>query len=372
MPALYPFFRFTACLSLASYTSALCFYPNGNPSKDTACSTDGGDTFCCAIGFACLSNRLCHGLSEPWETNPWPLGRGSCTDVTWTNSSACPTFCRADTPNNGCQVAQCSDTTYCCGGDNGCCIQTLSIITLGTYSTLGFVMPGGFTAISPSATASQSTVINSHSPTTTLQSSTSTSQASNTTSQAPTTTSQASTTTSQSSTTTSQASTTTSQASTTTSQSSTTTSQSSISSSQPSLTSTANDISRSTTTSDPSWPESKTAGPTLTTAPPAATNPPISTVSSISKMGAGVGLAVGIAIIILGCLALFIHRRAYTQARKEIAALPQPSEPSGSAASSWFKPELSGQAPVELEALSKLPAELATAERDQELPVARD
>lgn len=77
----------------------------------------------------------------------------------------------------------------------------------------------------------------------------------------------------------------------------------------------------------------------------------------------------------LGIVAFLVQRRVRSNAREETAPLPQQqqqSETSWGAESPWFKPELSGQALVELEAVSKLPAELATAERGPDLPVRKD
>ena len=66
-------------LELASHTSALCYYPNGTASDDVPCNEGAGDTFCCGISYACLSNKLCYGTIGSASAH---FGRGSCSDKT--------------------------------------------------------------------------------------------------------------------------------------------------------------------------------------------------------------------------------------------------------------------------------------------------
>lgn len=91
-------------------TAQQCYFPNGDKSNDTPCSTT--DTFsCCGKGSACLSNGLCMHTKHIGGVEPsgsW-FGRGSCTDPTW-GSDKCPKFCitkGTDPLDNGVGVNKC-------------------------------------------------------------------------------------------------------------------------------------------------------------------------------------------------------------------------------------------------------------------------
>ena len=75
------FHSWPVILQLAIHTSALCYYPNGTASDDVPCNQGAGDTFCCGIDYACLSNKLCSGTVGSAGAH---FGRGGFTDKTCT------------------------------------------------------------------------------------------------------------------------------------------------------------------------------------------------------------------------------------------------------------------------------------------------
>lgn len=78
---------------ICSFVDGVCYYPNGDVSpQDVPCTSDGNST-CCGVGYACLSNKICMTTNlTPPSSGSTTYVRGSCTDSTFT-SSACPLFC---------------------------------------------------------------------------------------------------------------------------------------------------------------------------------------------------------------------------------------------------------------------------------------
>ena len=72
---------------------APCYYPNGDLNDDLACDPSAAVSVCCHRNWTCLSNGLC-GLTN--STGVVNYQRYSCTDRTW-NSLACPQYCIAGT-----------------------------------------------------------------------------------------------------------------------------------------------------------------------------------------------------------------------------------------------------------------------------------
>jgi hypothetical protein len=71
-----------------------CFYPDGSQAQgDYACNLTASTSFCCAIGYYCLDNKICVNSapsdSEDDVGNQLKYNRGSCTDRTW-RSPDCP------------------------------------------------------------------------------------------------------------------------------------------------------------------------------------------------------------------------------------------------------------------------------------------
>jgi hypothetical protein len=89
-----------------------CFYPNGGRAEgDYACNLTAEVSFCYAIGYSCLENKICARSGDV------PYNRGSCTDQTW-RSSDCPQFCRDSPPDGGSWLSNCErwvgDKSVCC------------------------------------------------------------------------------------------------------------------------------------------------------------------------------------------------------------------------------------------------------------------
>lgn len=65
-------------------SSAQCFYPNGDPSKedDIPCGSKGA-VACCPLNWSCQANGLCYLQNEHY------YGRYTCTDKSW-KSPGCP------------------------------------------------------------------------------------------------------------------------------------------------------------------------------------------------------------------------------------------------------------------------------------------
>ena len=65
-----------------------CYYPSGTSSSpDTPCHSDDRASACCAQTDTCLSNGLCLA-----QGGPELITRGSCTDESW-QSPECPQYC---------------------------------------------------------------------------------------------------------------------------------------------------------------------------------------------------------------------------------------------------------------------------------------
>jgi len=144
-----------------------CFYPNGSLAlSDYACNLTAEASFCCAIGFNCLDNKICTAEGE----GPQWYNRGSCTDKNW-DSPDCPQFCKNFSPGGGSFVVNChrweGDTGVCCydtsaAEPNDCCSKNSS--TKNPIFTLdGSATP--FTFISSEA-ATQTRILPSSSSTT--------------------------------------------------------------------------------------------------------------------------------------------------------------------------------------------------------------
>ncbi|KAF1928317.1 uncharacterized protein M421DRAFT_158384 [Didymella exigua CBS 183.55] len=76
-----------------------CYFPNGLASTDEPCDPDALFTQCCGSRSACLTNGLC--ILEASNDTGINYARGTCTDKTWA-SSLCPQQCQLnqDTPKN--------------------------------------------------------------------------------------------------------------------------------------------------------------------------------------------------------------------------------------------------------------------------------
>ncbi|KAF2436879.1 hypothetical protein EJ08DRAFT_691191 [Tothia fuscella] len=108
---------FSSFLALAA-ASAQCYYPDGGlaPATDTPCQSD-GHSMCCPYNWFCLSNGLCY------DPNAKYLGRYTCTDRAWSDSS-CPAICTAGGTTKGNEaVLKCDDGRYCCDANRSfdCC-----------------------------------------------------------------------------------------------------------------------------------------------------------------------------------------------------------------------------------------------------------
>jgi hypothetical protein len=87
----------------------LCYYPDGSTAQsDFACNLTAEHSFCCAVGYNCLENKICVAVGE----STW--NRGSCTDKSW-NSPECPRFCMDFRQNGGSFIVNCAeDAGVCC------------------------------------------------------------------------------------------------------------------------------------------------------------------------------------------------------------------------------------------------------------------
>jgi hypothetical protein len=79
----------TLLFPLVVSSSTTCYRPDGRPApEDFPCLPGEGHSFCCGLGYACASNKIClAGLSGGPSFN-----RGTCTDRSW-SSPECPGFC---------------------------------------------------------------------------------------------------------------------------------------------------------------------------------------------------------------------------------------------------------------------------------------
>ncbi|KAB5547142.1 hypothetical protein GE09DRAFT_1130082 [Coniochaeta sp. 2T2.1] len=191
-------------LTSLPFTSAICYYPNGDASpQDLPCNDDTDHSTCCGPGYACLSNNICvpTGL-EKQIPNAAKFVRGSCTDKTW-RSGNCPNFCvneaHGDTLDGGIGMAKCpgnKDMYYCMDGFPFDCVKGDNVLSFsGTptaLTTIGFVPSTSLTSTptpstSPaSSSASPSSTSTSTSPSSTpSRSSTSTASSSSSASSSP-------------------------------------------------------------------------------------------------------------------------------------------------------------------------------------------
>ncbi|CAF9940875.1 MAG: hypothetical protein HETSPECPRED_002666 [Heterodermia speciosa] len=125
-------------LSLVTVTlplcTATCYSPDGKTiaGQDEPCNGGSSESFCCGRGWACLSNKICM-RTDRVSGNFYLYGRGSCTDPTW-QSAACPSFCLANL-EGGEGLEKCEDSSrdsYCCVEDGAnCtsnCVQGVGVI----------------------------------------------------------------------------------------------------------------------------------------------------------------------------------------------------------------------------------------------------
>jgi hypothetical protein len=177
--------------ALADTGVPLCYYPDGGTAKgDYACNLTAEHSFCCAVGYNCLDNKICVAVGN----SNW--NRGSCTDKTW-NSPECPQFCTNFLPNKGSVVIDCGEDVGVCCDDTfllpeenrlHCCSANL------TEQNPVTMLPGErtpFTLISKGASTQTRILSSSSTSATSATSSSTTSESSSTT--ATTTTSTSST-----------------------------------------------------------------------------------------------------------------------------------------------------------------------------------
>jgi hypothetical protein len=112
--------------ALADEGVPLCYYPDGGTAKgDYACNLTAEHSFCCAVGYNCLDNKICVAVGN----SDW--NRGSCTDKTW-NSPECPQFCKKFSSSGGSWVVNCAeDAGVCCydtlaASPDDCCSANLT------------------------------------------------------------------------------------------------------------------------------------------------------------------------------------------------------------------------------------------------------
>lgn len=95
-----------------------CYDREGKETSDFPCMPESVDSFCCGVGWRCMSNGLCGRDSYQ--------ALGSCTKKNW-NTKQCASFCLySDFPANQVNSQQCYNLPYewCCGtSDDSCCGQ---------------------------------------------------------------------------------------------------------------------------------------------------------------------------------------------------------------------------------------------------------
>jgi len=186
-------------LSFALADVPLCFYPDGSQAQsDYACNLTAEHSFCCAIGYNCLDNKIC--VAE--EYSDW--NRGSCTDKTW-NSPDCPRFCMDFSSSGGSWLVNCGEKDVCCYDTlaefpNDCCSANLTgqnpvSMLPGEPTPFTLITSGASTqtrSLSPSSSSSTTTATSTTSTITTSTSTTPSSTASPTTTSTPSPTAAAS------------------------------------------------------------------------------------------------------------------------------------------------------------------------------------
>ena len=81
-----------AIVSWTSYAQATCYQPNGTVApQDIACNPTHADSWCCAIGYSCMSDQICK-MDPSISSEVTLYNRATCSDKNWV-SSVCPTFC---------------------------------------------------------------------------------------------------------------------------------------------------------------------------------------------------------------------------------------------------------------------------------------
>jgi hypothetical protein len=170
----------------------LCFYPDGSTAQsDFACNLTAEHSFCCAVGYNCLENKICVAVGE----SDW--NRGSCTDKSW-NSPECPRFCMDFRQNGGSFIVNCAEDAGVCCYDTlvfpeenrvDCCSANLTeqnpvtmlpgeptpftLITSGASTQTRILSSSSSSSTSATSTTSSSTTSTSTTPTSTTPSSTS-------------------------------------------------------------------------------------------------------------------------------------------------------------------------------------------------------
>jgi hypothetical protein len=105
---------------LAPCVLGICYDPDGTATNDSPCYGGTEASFCCGLGWACLSNKICMSTDKVANRqNISPYYRGTCTDQTW-RSGNCPNFCvdpaHNDVLDGGQAMGLCSGTSnlfYC-------------------------------------------------------------------------------------------------------------------------------------------------------------------------------------------------------------------------------------------------------------------
>jgi hypothetical protein len=169
--------------ALADAGVPLCYYPDGGTAKgDYACNLTAEHSFCCAVGYNCLDNKICVAVGN----SDW--NRGSCTDKTW-NSPECPQFCKNFSSSGGSWLVNCAeDAGVCCydtlaASPEDCCSANLTgqnpvsklpgeptpftLITSGASTQTRVLSSSSSTSSSTSATSATSTSTTSTSTTST-------------------------------------------------------------------------------------------------------------------------------------------------------------------------------------------------------------
>ncbi|KAI9376130.1 hypothetical protein BJX61DRAFT_539142 [Aspergillus egyptiacus] len=115
-----------------SQDTRTCYFPSGAIAPGVPCSTEEYTT-CCDPGNICLDNGLClRVVSQPYQ-----LGRGSCTNQKW--DQGCPPYCGQVRPAAGCPIVTYAisdgEVEYCCDvpvgdGDKTVCPYGLNSFTI--------------------------------------------------------------------------------------------------------------------------------------------------------------------------------------------------------------------------------------------------
>ena len=165
-----------------SKSGNICYFPDGDTSRDVPCDPDAPFTQCCASRSACLTNGLCVGRATS-DTGISYI-RGTCTDRSWA-SPLCPQQCQLnqDTPTNssaydfrtdGVQVWQCGaqgygrESQFCCESEaerQRCCETETAVFVLGSAKLGPSTVVASSTSTSTSSSAATSILTSSASST---------------------------------------------------------------------------------------------------------------------------------------------------------------------------------------------------------------